>query len=197
MTRPGETPAADATIRTVVSATPASAMHSMAASRIRAFVVRSSDPAFVVERMFSILYVCSRRCRRIAAVNTALRRPPSRAPAQRSAAAGVAETARRPASAGSLHTDGAARWGFGGLRTGYGAAGADRGGTMGEDPRSLSSGYREELEALTRRLRDGITRVDDAPRAMALFETAAEVLTGLGTAFQHYEQESEGAWRAS
>jgi len=35
----------------------------------------------------------------------------------------------------------------------------------------------------------------DEPKARALFETAAEVITGLDTAFQHYEEKREHAWR--
>ncbi|HEX6385275.1 MAG TPA: hypothetical protein VF177_11445 [Anaerolineae bacterium] len=37
-------------------------------------------------------------------------------------------------------------------------------------------------------------KVND-PKAEALFETAAEVLGGLKTAFEHYEQSSEEAWQ--
>lgn len=35
----------------------------------------------------------------------------------------------------------------------------------------------------------------DEPQARALFETTAEVLTGLATAYDHYEQGTEKAWR--
>jgi hypothetical protein len=34
----------------------------------------------------------------------------------------------------------------------------------------------------------------DEPKAQALFETAAEVITGLDTAFKHFEEKSEKAW---
>jgi hypothetical protein len=40
----------------------------------------------------------------------------------------------------------------------------------------------------------GFGKVDD-PRAKALFETSAEVLTGLVTAFEHYDNKSEPAWK--
>jgi len=40
--------------------------------------------------------------------------------------------------------------------------------------------------------RDDVKRVDEL-KARALFETAAEV-TGLDTAFKHYEEKREGAW---
>jgi hypothetical protein len=33
------------------------------------------------------------------------------------------------------------------------------------------------------------------PKAQALFETSAEVLTGLAEAFDDYEKKSEAAWR--
>jgi hypothetical protein len=37
-------------------------------------------------------------------------------------------------------------------------------------------------------------RVTD-PKALALFETTAEVLQGLITAYEHFEQKSEPVWR--
>jgi hypothetical protein len=43
-------------------------------------------------------------------------------------------------------------------------------------------------------LREDIGKVKE-PKAQALFETAAEVLTGLRTAFEHYERGSEEAMR--
>ncbi len=43
-------------------------------------------------------------------------------------------------------------------------------------------------------LRADIDKVDE-PQFKAMFETAAEVLGGLVTAFRHYEQKSEGAWQ--
>jgi len=43
-------------------------------------------------------------------------------------------------------------------------------------------------------LRDDSGKVTDA-RAQALFETSAEVLTGLVKAFDDYEKKSEAAWR--
>jgi hypothetical protein len=35
----------------------------------------------------------------------------------------------------------------------------------------------------------------EEPRARALFETTAEVLHGLATAYEHYREGSEPAWR--
>jgi hypothetical protein len=42
-------------------------------------------------------------------------------------------------------------------------------------------------------LRSDIQAISD-PRARALFETAAEVLGGLETAFHHYDKRDELAW---
>ena len=44
-------------------------------------------------------------------------------------------------------------------------------------------------------LREDVGKVTD-PKAQALFETAAEVLTGLVKAFDDYENKSEAAWRS-
>jgi hypothetical protein len=43
-------------------------------------------------------------------------------------------------------------------------------------------------------LREDVSKVED-PRAQALFETTAEVLGGLITAYEHYESGAEEAWR--
>ena len=43
-------------------------------------------------------------------------------------------------------------------------------------------------------LREDVKKVDD-PKAQALFETAAEVVSGLNTAFQHFETKAEKAWQ--
>ena len=63
-----------------------------------------------------------------------------------------------------------------------------------KDPRAHAANVRGEFTKLIEHLRADIKKVDDA-RGQALFETAAEVLTGLETAFKHYEQKSEEAWR--
>lgn len=52
----------------------------------------------------------------------------------------------------------------------------------------------QRLQELIDHLRDDIEQVDE-PQFRAMFETSAEVLTGLKTALQHYEQKSEPAWR--
>jgi hypothetical protein len=51
-----------------------------------------------------------------------------------------------------------------------------------------------KLTELVDHLRADVTRVSE-PKAQALFETAAEVLIGLRTAFSHYESGSESAMR--
>lgn len=62
------------------------------------------------------------------------------------------------------------------------------------DRREQTRNVREQLQKLTRDLRETIGRAEDQ-RARALFETTAEVLEGLDRAYQHYEEGSEEAWR--
>ena len=47
---------------------------------------------------------------------------------------------------------------------------------------------------LIEHLREDVGKVTE-PKAQALFETSAEVLTGLVKAFSDYEKKSEAAWR--
>ena len=63
-----------------------------------------------------------------------------------------------------------------------------------KDPRAHAANVRREFTELIQHLREDVKKVDDA-KGQALFETAAEVLTGLEAAFKHYEQKSEDAWR--
>ena len=63
-----------------------------------------------------------------------------------------------------------------------------------KDPRAHTANVRGEFRELIKHLRDDVKKVED-PKAQALFETAAEVLTGLDTAFKHYEEKSEAAWK--
>ena len=51
-----------------------------------------------------------------------------------------------------------------------------------------------QMQELISHLRSDIGEVTE-PKAQALFETSAEVLTGLAKAFADYENQSEGAWR--
>ena len=50
------------------------------------------------------------------------------------------------------------------------------------------------LHALVRHLRADVRKVTE-PKAQALFETSAEVLTGLAQAFSDYAKKRELAWR--
>ena len=50
------------------------------------------------------------------------------------------------------------------------------------------------LRQLIEHLREDVGKVTE-PKAQALFETSAEVLTGLVKAFDDYERKSEAAWR--
>jgi len=62
------------------------------------------------------------------------------------------------------------------------------------DPRHHTIKIRGMLADLREHLREDVGKVDD-PRAEALFETTAEVLGGLITAYEHYERGAEEAWR--
>lgn len=65
---------------------------------------------------------------------------------------------------------------------------------MSDQPEELTKAMRQRLEALVGDLRRDLGRIDD-PQFAALFETAAEVLTGLGKAFADFEGKTEPAWR--
>ena len=65
---------------------------------------------------------------------------------------------------------------------------------VSKDPRVHAANVRGEFTTLIQHLREDVKKVEDA-KGQALFETAAEVLTGLEAAFKHYEQKSEDAWR--
>jgi hypothetical protein len=49
------------------------------------------------------------------------------------------------------------------------------------------------LTEVVRHAREDIGKIEE-PKAQALFETTAEVCTGLTTAYEHYEQR-QPAWR--
>ena len=51
-----------------------------------------------------------------------------------------------------------------------------------------------QLRKLIEHLREDVDKVTE-PKVQALFETSAEVLTGLVKAFDDYEKKSEAAWR--
>jgi len=62
------------------------------------------------------------------------------------------------------------------------------------DPRHHTMKIKRMLDDVIRHVREDVGKVDD-PKAQALFETTAEVLTGLVTAYEHAEQKAEPAWR--
>jgi hypothetical protein len=63
-----------------------------------------------------------------------------------------------------------------------------------DDPKIHSANLRRMLTDVIEHAREDISKVEDAS-ARALFETTAEVLIGLRTAYEHFEQKSEEAWR--
>jgi len=62
------------------------------------------------------------------------------------------------------------------------------------DPRHHTIKIRGMLNDVVQHVREDVGKVND-PRAQALFETTAEVLRGLMTAYEHFEQRGEQAWR--
>jgi len=62
------------------------------------------------------------------------------------------------------------------------------------DPRQHTANIKRMLNEVVNHVRQDVDRVDD-PKAQALFETTAEVLRGLITAYEHYEGRTENAWR--
>ena len=73
--------------------------------------------------------------------------------------------------------------------TGEPAAGA-------RDPLHHTRKMGAQLSEMIDHLRRDIDEVDE-PQCKAMFETAAEVLSGLVTAFRHYEQKDEHAWKTA
>ena len=62
------------------------------------------------------------------------------------------------------------------------------------DPKTHARNIQAMLSEVIHHVRQDVGRVSD-PKAQALFETTAEVLTGLRTAYQHYETGTEKAWK--
>jgi hypothetical protein len=62
------------------------------------------------------------------------------------------------------------------------------------DAKVHTAKLREETEQLIAHLRRDVTMVDD-PAAKAMFETSAEVLTGLIKTWQDYDSAREAAFR--
>lgn len=69
--------------------------------------------------------------------------------------------------------------------------GARAGGV--HDPIHHARKMSRELTAMIDHMRHDIDQVDE-PQFKAMFETAAEVMGGLVTAFRHYEEKGEHAW---
>ncbi|HTI68694.1 MAG TPA: hypothetical protein VMF06_01915 [Candidatus Limnocylindria bacterium] len=63
-----------------------------------------------------------------------------------------------------------------------------------EAPCSYARNTERLLTELIEHIRGDVDQVSD-PKAKALFETSAEVLIGLRTAYQHYEKGAEKAFR--
>jgi hypothetical protein len=62
------------------------------------------------------------------------------------------------------------------------------------NPRHHTHKMQARLEEIINHLREDILKVDE-PQLQAMFETAAEVLSGLKKAFRDYEQKNESAWK--
>ena len=62
------------------------------------------------------------------------------------------------------------------------------------DPVFHTRKMRQRLEDTLKHMREDIELVDE-PKFQAMFETSAEVLSGLMKAFSDYEQKNETAWR--
>jgi len=62
------------------------------------------------------------------------------------------------------------------------------------DPKAHAANIERMLTEVIEHVRSDVDRVDDA-KAQVLFETSAEVLIGLRTAYQHYQGGSEKAMR--
>jgi hypothetical protein len=61
-------------------------------------------------------------------------------------------------------------------------------------PRQYAAKARDMLSDLITHIREDEGKISE-PRALALFETSAEVLIGLRTVFDHHEQKAESAMR--
>jgi hypothetical protein len=63
------------------------------------------------------------------------------------------------------------------------------------DPRHHTQRIKGMLDDAAQHCREDVGKITE-PKAKAMFETTAEVLKGLITAYDHYEQGSEPAFRA-
>jgi hypothetical protein len=65
-----------------------------------------------------------------------------------------------------------------------------------KNPQHHTQKMKKRLEETVAHLRQDIGKVDE-PQLAAMFETSAEVLSGLVKAFDDYEKKNEAAWRKS
>jgi hypothetical protein len=70
------------------------------------------------------------------------------------------------------------------------ASSADR------NPQRHTEKMKTRLQEIVSHMREDVKKVDE-PQLKAMFETSAEVLTGLIKAFGDYEKKNEAAWRKS
>ncbi|HEY6901280.1 MAG TPA: hypothetical protein VI233_11575 [Puia sp.] len=61
------------------------------------------------------------------------------------------------------------------------------------NPAVHTNNIKKEFSMLVSHLREDVNKVED-PAARALFETSAEVISGLEKAFTDYERKTEPAW---
>jgi hypothetical protein len=66
-------------------------------------------------------------------------------------------------------------------------------GDRESDPRYHARNIQQMLSDLIQHVREDVSKVRE-PRFQALLETSAEVLSGLRTAYEHYEKKSEAAF---
>jgi len=62
------------------------------------------------------------------------------------------------------------------------------------DPRHHTAKFEDMLNDVIAHAREDVAKIDD-PHARALFETTAEVLSGLVKAYEHFDSRAEQAWR--
>lgn len=62
------------------------------------------------------------------------------------------------------------------------------------DPLHHTEKIKRMLNEMIQLVHGDVAKVTE-PKAMALFETTAEVLKGLAAAYEHYEAKIEQAWR--
>ena len=65
-----------------------------------------------------------------------------------------------------------------------------------KNPLHHTQKIKTRMRKLIEHLREDVGKVKE-PKAQALFETSAEVLTGLVKAFDDYEHKSEKVWRTA